>query len=97
VNVTFIPVRLEQLQHALLEGVSDVVGYGVVVTPAREGLVLFATPIDSNVKQVIVTGPKAPPIADLEDLRGKEVYVNPLTVGGGRSWGGGGGYGGRRR
>jgi membrane-bound lytic murein transglycosylase MltF len=80
VNVTFIPVRLEQLEHALLEGVGDVVGYGVVVTPEREKLVLFTTPFDSNVKQVIVTGPKAPPMANLEDLSGKEVYVNPLTV-----------------
>jgi len=80
VNFTFIPVRLEQLEHALLEGIGDVVGYGVVVTPEREKLVLFTTPIDSNVKQVIVTGPKAPPIASLEDLSGKEVYVNPLTV-----------------
>src|SRR5260370_28030328 len=62
VNVTFIPVRPEQLEHALLEGVGDVAGYGVVVTPEREKLVLFTTPIDSNVKQVIVTGPKAPPI-----------------------------------
>jgi ABC-type amino acid transport substrate-binding protein len=66
VNVTFIPIRLEQLQHALLEGVGDVGAYGVVVTPEREELVLFTTPIDSNVKQVIVTGPKAPPIANLE-------------------------------
>jgi len=32
------------------------------------------------VKQVIVTGPKAPPITGLEDLSGKEIYVNPLTV-----------------
>jgi membrane-bound lytic murein transglycosylase MltF len=32
------------------------------------------------VKQVLVTGPKAPPITNLEDLSGKEVYVNPLTV-----------------
>jgi len=80
VNVTFIPVRPEQLEHALLEGVGDVVGYGLIVTPEREKIVLFTTPIDSNVKQVIVTGPKAPPIANLEDLSGKEVYVNPLTV-----------------
>jgi hypothetical protein len=35
-NVTFIPVRPEQLEHALLEGVGDVVGYGVIVTPERE-------------------------------------------------------------
>jgi len=76
----FRRIRPEQLEHALLEGVGDVVGYGVIVTPEREKAVLFTTPIDSNVKQVIVTGPKAPPITNLEDLSGKEVHVNALTV-----------------
>jgi membrane-bound lytic murein transglycosylase MltF len=78
--VTYIPVRPEQMETALLEGVGDVVVYGVIVTPEREKIVLFTTPIDTNVKQVIVTGPKAPSVATLEDLSGKEVYVNPLTV-----------------
>jgi membrane-bound lytic murein transglycosylase MltF len=32
------------------------------------------------VKQVLVTGPKAPAMTNLEELSGKEVYVNPLTV-----------------
>ncbi|MFY9730130.1 MAG: lytic transglycosylase F [Candidatus Acidiferrales bacterium] len=80
INVTYLPVRPEQLEKALLEGVGDVVAYGVEVTPEREKKVLFTTPIDSNVKQVIVTGPEAPLIAGLEDLSGKEIYVNPLTV-----------------
>ena len=80
INVTYIPVRTEQLENALTEGVGDVIAYGVQVTPEREKKVLFTTPIDSNVKQVIVTGPTAPPIATLEDLSGKEIYVNPLTV-----------------
>ena len=80
INVTFIPVRPEQLQSALLQGVGDVIGFGVIVTPEREKEVLFTTPIVSSVKQVIVTGPKAPPITRLEDLSGKEVYVNPLTA-----------------
>jgi membrane-bound lytic murein transglycosylase MltF len=80
INVTYLPVRPEQLEKALLEGVGDVIAYGVEVTPEREKKVLFTTPIDSNVKQVIVTGPKASPIASLEDLSGKEIYVNPLTV-----------------
>lgn len=80
INVTFIPVRPEQLESALLEGVGDVVAYGVIVTPEREKKVLFTTPIASDVKQVIVSGPNSPPIASLEDLSGKEVYVNPLTV-----------------
>ncbi len=79
ITVYFIPVRPEQLEHALLDGVGDVVGYGVIVTPERKKEVLFGTPIDSNVKQVIVTGPKAPRVTTMEELSGKEVYVNPLT------------------
>ena len=80
INVTFIPVRPEQLEHALLKGIGDVVAYPVIVTPEREKEVLFTSPIYSDVKQVIVTGPKAPQIASLEDLSGREIYVNPLTV-----------------
>jgi membrane-bound lytic murein transglycosylase MltF len=52
----------------------------VIVTPEREKEVLFTTPIDSRVKQVLVTGPKAPTITSLDDLSGKEVYVSPLTA-----------------
>jgi len=80
ITVTYIPVRPEQMEDALLKGVGDVIAYGVIVTPEREKVALFTTPIDTNVKQVIVTGPKAPPVTTLEDLSGKEVYVNPLTV-----------------
>jgi membrane-bound lytic murein transglycosylase MltF len=80
ISVIFIPVRPEQVEHALLEGVGDVVGYGVIVTPEREKVVSFTTPIGSNVKQILVTGPKAAPIASLEELSGKEIYANPLTA-----------------
>jgi membrane-bound lytic murein transglycosylase MltF len=80
VNVSYIPVRPEQLESALLEGVGDVIAYGVIVTPERAKKVLFTTPIDSNVKEVVVGGPKTPPIMTIDDLSGQEVYVNPLTV-----------------
>ncbi len=80
INVVFIPVRPEQLEQALLQGVGDFVAYGVIVTPDREKQVSFTIPIDSDVKQVVVTGPKAPPVTSLEELSGKEIYVNPLTV-----------------
>ncbi len=80
INVTYIPVRPEQLEQALLQGVGDVIAFGVIVTPQREKEVLFTTPIDSHVKQVLVTGPKAPAITSLEDLSGKAVYVNPVTA-----------------
>jgi membrane-bound lytic murein transglycosylase MltF len=80
INIAFIPVRPDQLEKALLDGVGDVIAYGVIVTPEREKVVLFTTPFETNAKQVIVTGPKAPPIESLDDLSGKEVYVNPLTA-----------------
>ena len=80
INVTLIPVRPDQLENALLQGVGDVIAYGVSVTPEREKQVLFTTPIDSDVVQVIVSGPTSPSITSLEDLSGKEVFVNPLTV-----------------
>ncbi len=79
ITVTFIPVRPEQLEQALLEGVGDVIGYGVIGTPDREKEALFTTPIESNVKEVIVTGPKAETVTNLEDLSGKAIFVNPLT------------------
>jgi membrane-bound lytic murein transglycosylase MltF len=79
IHVTYIPVRGERMRSALLEGAGDVLAYGSIVTPEREKVVLFTAPIATNVKQVIVTGPKSPPVTRLEDLSGKEIYVNPLT------------------
>ncbi|HEY2120640.1 MAG TPA: transporter substrate-binding domain-containing protein, partial [Candidatus Acidoferrum sp.] len=52
INVTYIPVRPEQLEQALLQGVGDVIAFGVIVTQQREKEVLFTIPIDSHVKQV---------------------------------------------
>ncbi|HUL33553.1 MAG TPA: lytic transglycosylase F [Candidatus Eisenbacteria bacterium] len=80
ITVVFVPVRPEQLESALQEGVGDIIGYPIIVTPEREKKALFTTPVNPRVNEVIVTGPKAPAVTTLEDLTGKEVYVNPLTV-----------------
>jgi membrane-bound lytic murein transglycosylase MltF len=80
INVTFLPVRPEQLQQALLQGLGDVIGYPVIVTPERQRAALFTSPIDSNVKEVIVTGPTLSSVTSLENLSGREVYANPLTA-----------------
>lgn len=42
--------------------------------------VAFTVPLENDVKQVIVTGPNFGAVSRLEDLGGKEVYINPLTV-----------------
>src|SRR5271167_3022374 len=36
IDVTYIPVRPEELEQALLEGVGDVIAFGVIVTPERK-------------------------------------------------------------
>ena len=42
VQVTYIPVRPDQLEAALTEGVGDLIAYGLVVTPEREQQVAFS-------------------------------------------------------
>lgn len=57
----------------------DIIAYGIVVTPDREKRLAFSTPIQTDVSQIIVTGPNLGTVASFADLGGKEVYVNPLT------------------
>ena len=80
VQVTFIPVRPDQLEAALTEGVGDLIAYGLAVTPEREQEVAFSLPIQTDVKQIVVTRKDFGPLSSLADLGGKKVFVNPLTT-----------------
>jgi membrane-bound lytic murein transglycosylase MltF len=80
VKVTFIPVRPVELEAALTEGKGDVAAHALVITPERQERVAFTTPLEKDVKQVIVSGANFGRVSSLEDLGGKQVYVNPLTV-----------------
>ncbi len=80
IKVTFLPMRVDQVEAALNEGVGDIIASGIAVTPEREQRVAFSTPIQKDVSQIIVTGKDAGTISSLADLGGKEVYVNPLTT-----------------
>ena len=79
ISLTFIPVKPEQLQSALKQGLGDFIAAGVVVTPQRQQEVAFTVPIATDAKQIVVTGPTAAGIDKIDDLSGKEVYVNPIT------------------
>ena len=80
VKVTFLPMRVDQVEAALNEGVGDIIAYGIAVTPEREQRVAFSTPIQKDVSQIIVTGKDYGAVSSLADLSGKEVYVNPLAT-----------------
>src|SRR5664279_790077 len=79
VKVTFLPMRPDQIEAALTQGIGDLIAYGIVVTPEREQRLAFSTPIQTDVSQIIVTGENFGPVSTLADLGGKELYVNPLT------------------
>jgi len=80
VQITFIPVRPDQVEAALNDGVGDVIAFGLVVTPERQQQVAFSLPIQTDVKHIVVTGKNFGPVTSLNDLAGKKIFVNPLTT-----------------
>ena len=80
VVITFVPVRLDQLEAALTEGVGDLIAYDVAITEERSRRVAFSKPLHENAEQIIVTAPDFGPVSTLEELGGHEVYANPLTI-----------------
>ncbi len=75
VHVVFLPVGRDELQQARLTGRGDIVAARITVTESRLKQADFSAPIASEVKEVVVTGPGAPPIATIDDLAGQTVHV----------------------
>ncbi len=80
VKVAFIPVTPGQVEIALQQGVGDFVAAAIVMTPERADRVAFTVPVEKDVSQIIVSGPNFGPATTLEDLSGKEIYVNPVSI-----------------
>jgi membrane-bound lytic murein transglycosylase MltF len=74
-HVVFVPLPRGQLYQALVSGKIDMVAAMVTVRPELEKLAAFSEPTRTNVSEVVVTGPGAPPIATVDDLAGQEVFV----------------------
>jgi membrane-bound lytic murein transglycosylase MltF len=75
VHVVFVPVSRDQLLPDLVAGKGDVAAAALTVTPERQKQVDFGTPTFKDVSEIVVTGPKSPAIAKLDDLAGQEVFV----------------------
>jgi membrane-bound lytic murein transglycosylase MltF len=74
-HVVFVPVSREELLPALVAGRGDIVAAGLTITAARDELVDFANPTFTDVSEIVVTGPRSPRIASLDDLAGQQVFV----------------------
>jgi len=79
VHVVPLAVPRDELLPRLLKGEGDIAAAQLTITPERQKLVDFSSPFATDVTEVLVTGPQAPAIADLEGLSGQAVYVRPSS------------------
>lgn len=75
VNVVFIPVPRDRLLPALVEGRGDIAAANLTITPERSRTVDFARPVLRGVREVVVTGARAPAVASVDGLAGRAVFV----------------------
>jgi membrane-bound lytic murein transglycosylase MltF len=75
IDVVFIPVRRDELIPGLVKGLGDIAVANLTITPERLKHVDFSNPMLTGVKELLVTGPAAPPVTDIDDLAGKEIRV----------------------
>jgi membrane-bound lytic murein transglycosylase MltF len=73
-QIVFLPMERDQFIPRLVAGDGDVVVAGLTVTPERERQVTFVA-YEKQVTEVVVTNATVPPLAKLEDLSGRKVFV----------------------
>ena len=75
IRVVFVPTTRDRLFADLVAGRGDLAAANLTITPERLQLVDFSDPFTNQVKEVVVTGPKAEKPAGLDDLAGREIMV----------------------
>ncbi len=75
IKVMVVPTKRDELLPALVAGRGDIAAGNLTITAERLKSVDFSTPHNTNIDEVIVSGPLAPPIQTIDDLSGKEIHV----------------------
>lgn len=75
IEVVILPVERGELIPALVDGLGDIAAANLTATLARREHVDFSNPVLSGVSEVVVTGPDAPTLTDLDSLAGGLVHV----------------------
>ncbi len=75
ISVVFIPMTRDRILPALNEGYGDLAAANLVITESRKEKFDFSTPILSNWREVVVSGPAGKPVETMEDLLGDTVHI----------------------
>jgi membrane-bound lytic murein transglycosylase MltF len=75
VHVNIVPLARDEFIPALRDGRGDIAMGNLTITQERLKQVEFSNPTVTDVAEIVVTGPGAPPIATVQDLAGHEVFI----------------------
>src|SRR5262249_53525388 len=75
IKVVFVPTRRDHIFQDLIEGRGDIAAANLTITAERSTLVDFPKSWMKEVKEILVTGPSAPPVSSVADLGGSDVMV----------------------
>jgi membrane-bound lytic murein transglycosylase MltF len=79
-TVYIIPTTRDKLLGGINKGLGDIAAGNLTVTEDRQRIVDFVATKDSqSVNEVLITGPKSPAVATLDDLSGKTVHVRQTS------------------
>ena len=79
INIVLIPTTFGKAAADLQNGNGDLIAAYVYITETRKKIFDFV-PLASSMRDVVVAGLDAPPLANLEDLSGKQVYLFKNSV-----------------
>jgi membrane-bound lytic murein transglycosylase MltF len=71
----YVPTTVDRLIPDLRAGHGDIGAAMLTVTPERSREIDFSAPYARGVREVVVTGPASAPLASLQDLSGRKVFV----------------------
>jgi len=73
--VVAFPTTRDRLLSGVLEGRADIAAGNLTMTPERKAKLGFTKPLAEGPGEIVVTGPRSPKLATLDDLGGREVHV----------------------
>ena len=78
-TVYLIPTTRDKLIPQVATGLGDIAAGNLTVTEARRETVDFVAPEDTKTNEIVVAGPKSPPIKTVDDLSGATVHVRQAS------------------
>jgi len=79
-TVFLVPTTRDKLLSGVADGLGDIAAGNLTATDERRKIVDFVAPTDQGpMKELLVTGPSAPPVATLDDLSGKTLHLRKST------------------